>query len=187
MPVFNPNKKIILRKVQETKKVLAEVIPSPFFIEPELQERDVVHNEAQKLKVIQGFYERHGYSQISESVHDFIKYRCNSIVVCRLISHIATKLKFHSNKIVLNPTTNEIKELCPSETNFNKYITILEQEWIIRRTNKQCVYVVNHEKIFKGSYSTFIDVYMDTYKDIPLMFDERGRIRLDDTVNYDKQ
>lgn len=34
---------------------------------------------------------------------------------------------------------------------------------IIRRTTKQSVYVVNHEMIFKGSYSDFIKVYLDIY------------------------
>lgn len=37
---------------------------------------------------------------------------------------------------------------------------------IIRRTTKQSVYVVNHEMIFKDSYSDFIKVYLDIYKEV---------------------
>lgn len=74
MPEFNFKSPIVTRKVRETELILEEVIPSPFFIEKELEANN-----------------------------------------------------------------------------------------IIRRTTKQSVYVVNHEMIFKGSYSDFIKVYLDIY------------------------
>lgn len=62
---------------------------------------------------------------------------------------------------------------------------ILEE--VIRRTTKQSVYVVNHEMIFKGSYSDFIKVYLDIYKEIGIMLDADGRVILDKSINYGKQ
>lgn len=74
MPEFNFKSPVVTRKVRETELILEEVIPSPFFVEKELEANN-----------------------------------------------------------------------------------------IIRRTTKQSVYVVNHEMIFKGSYSDFIKVYLDIY------------------------
>lgn len=63
----------------------------------------------------------------------------------------------------------------------------LEANNIIRRTTKQSVYVVNHEMIFKGSYSDFIKVYLDIYKEVGIMLDADGRVILDKSINYGKQ
>lgn len=69
----------------------------------------------------------------------------------------------------------------------HRYIKELEANNIIRRTTKQSVYVVNHEMIFKGSYSDFIKVYLDIYKEIGIMLDADGRVILDKSINYGKQ
>ena len=82
MPEFNFKSPVVTRKVRETEIILEEVIPSPFFVEKELKDINIVEAEANN---------------------------------------------------------------------------------IIRRTTKQSVYVVNHEMIFKGSYSDFIKVYLDIY------------------------
>ena len=47
-------------------------------------------------------------------------------------------------------------------------------------------YVVNHEMIFKGSYSDFIKVYLDIYKEVGIMLDADGRVILDKSINYGK-
>ena len=98
MPEFNFKSPVVTRKVRETEIILEEVIPSPFFVEKELE----INN-------------------------------------------------------------------------------------IIRRTTKQSVYVVNHEMIFKGSYSDFIKVYLDIYKEVGIMLDADGRVILDKSINYGKQ
>nr|UVM88938.1 MAG: hypothetical protein [Bacteriophage sp.] len=106
MPEFNFKSPIVTRKVRETELILEEVIPSPFFIEKELKDINIVEAEANN---------------------------------------------------------------------------------IIRRTTKQSVYVVNHEMIFKGSYSDFIKVYLDIYKEVGIMLDSDGRVILDKSINYGKQ
>lgn len=42
-------------------------------------------------------------------------------------------------------------------------------------------------EIFKGSYSDFIKVYLDIYKEVGIMLDADGRVILDKSINYGKQ
>lgn len=70
MPEFNFKSPVVTRKVRETEIILEEVIPSPFFVEKELKDINIVEAEASRIKIIQSFYERRGYAQIST---DFIK------------------------------------------------------------------------------------------------------------------
>lgn len=46
MPEFNFKSPIVTRKVRETELILEEVIPSPFFIEKELKDINIVEAEA---------------------------------------------------------------------------------------------------------------------------------------------
>ena len=160
MPEFNFKSPVVTRKVRETEIILEEVIPSPFFVEKELKDINIVEAEASRIKIIQSFYERRGYAQIST-------------------------IKFNSNKIILKEN-DETKKIC-SFIHLHRYIKELEINNIIRRTTKQSVYVVNHEMIFKGSYSDFIKVYLDIYKEIGIMLDDDGRVILDKSINYGKQ
>lgn len=42
------------------------------------------------------------------------------------------------------------------------------------------------EKELKGSYSDFIKVYLDIYKEVGIMLDADGRVILDKSINYGK-
>jgi hypothetical protein len=185
MPEFNFKSPIITRKVRETELILEEVIPSPFFIEKELKDINIVEAEAARIKIIQSFYERRGYAQISTDLLNYITNNSKSVVIVKLICYIAKTIKFNSNKIILKEN-DETKKIC-SFIHFHRYIKELEANNIIRRTTKQSVYVVNHEMIFKGSYSDFIKVYLDIYKEVGIMLDADGRVILDKSINYGKQ
>ena len=178
MPEFNFKSHIVTRKVRETELILEEVIPSPFFVEKELKDINIVEAEAARIKIIQSFYERRGYAQISTN-------NAKSIVIVKLICYIAKTIKFNSNKIILKEN-DETKKIC-SFIHLHRYIKELEANNIIRRTTKQSVYVVNHEMLFKGSYSYFIRFYLDIYKEVGIMLDADGRVILDKFINYGKQ
>lgn len=105
--------------------------------------------------------------------------------IVKLICYIAKTIKFNSNKIILKEN-DETKKIC-SFIHLHRYIKELEANNIIRRTTKQSVYVVNHEMIFKGSYSDFIKVYLDIYKEVGIILDANGRVILDKSINYGKQ
>lgn len=175
MAEFNFKSPVVTRKVRETEIILEEVIPSPFFVEA----------EASRIKIIQSFYERRGYAQISTDLLNYITNNAKSIVIVKLICYIAKTIKFNSNKIILKEN-DETKKIC-SFIHLRRYIKELEMNNIIRRTTKQSVYVVNHEMIFKGSYSDFIKVYLDIYKEVGIMLDDDGRVILDKSINYGKQ
>lgn len=176
---------VVTRKVRETEIILEEVIPSPFFVEKELKDINIVEAEASRIKIIQSFYERRGYAQISTDLLNYITNNAKSVVIIKLICYIAKTIKFNSNKIILKEN-DETKKIC-SFIHLHRYIKELEINNIIRRTTKQSVYVVNHEMIFKGSYSDFIKVYLDIYKEIGIMLDADGRVILDKSINYGKQ
>lgn len=46
MPEFNFKSPVVTRKVRETEIILEEVIPSPFFVEKELKDINIVEAEA---------------------------------------------------------------------------------------------------------------------------------------------
>lgn len=101
MPEFNFKSPIVTRKVRETEIILEEVIPSPFFIEKELKDINIVEAEAARIKIIQSFYERRGYAQISTDLLNYITNNAKSVVIVKLICYIAKTIKFNSNKIIL--------------------------------------------------------------------------------------
>lgn len=72
MPEFNFKSPIVTRKVRETEIILEEVIPSPFFVEKELKDINIVEAEASRIKIIQSFYGRRGYAQISTDLLNYI-------------------------------------------------------------------------------------------------------------------
>ena len=166
--------------------LFSEVLPSPFFGNiPNKKEFNLVEDEATRLRVTRSFYERGKYSQISDKCSLIINVFINDLAAIRLIHYISINLKQNSNKIVLNPHTDEIVQITKSEAYFRKCRNILEQYDIIKRTDKSNVYVVNHNMIFKGVYSDFIDVYKQNYNEGEVAFDNKGRIVLGKSLKYE--
>lgn len=52
MSEFNFKNPVVTRKVRETELILEEVIPSPFFVEKELKDINIVEAEAARIKII---------------------------------------------------------------------------------------------------------------------------------------
>lgn len=183
MPTLNFKKAVRPNVIAEGRKMVREIIPTPFFINKELEEKDIVSNASTRVRVVQSFYKRRGYAQFGESLNNYIISNCNSIVLIKLIHYIAKTIKFTSNKIVLSSTNKEVNNIVGTR-NLSHYIDILEEQYIIRRTTKQNIYVVNHEMIFKGNYSDFINAYIQTYKNVPVSIDDKGRVILFNDINY---
>lgn len=88
MPEFNFKSPVVTRKVRETEIILEEVIPSPFFVEKELKDTNIVEAEASRIKIIQSFYERRGYAQISTDLLNYIKFiltYIKKLVLCLML------------------------------------------------------------------------------------------------------
>ncbi len=93
MPEFDFKSPVVTRKVRETEIILEEVIPSPFFVEKELKDINIVEAEASRIKIIQSFYERRGYAQISTDLLNYITNNAKSVVILILLKFILTYIK----------------------------------------------------------------------------------------------
>lgn len=171
---------------KQNNVVFSEVLPSPFFGKtPNKKEFNIVEDEATRLRVTRSFYERGKYSQYTEKCDTAAIYFINDVGALKLIHYISLNLKPNSNKIILNPHDEVISQIAKSDRYFRNCRNILEQYNIIKRTDKSNVYVVNHNMIFKGIYSDFIDVYKQTYNDSEVSYDNKGRVVLGKSIKYE--
>lgn len=185
MPELNFKVKVQPKMIKRDKVIVGEVIQSPFWKDIELGKRNIVSDEASLIEVYKGFYKRDCFIQLSKNLIDTIIRDNNSINIINLILYIASNIKFNSNKIILNGNTDEMIKMF-GKNHLSRYIDILEDKNIIKRTDKQSVYVVNHNMIFKGNYFDFIKTYKQIYGDIGTNIDIKGRVKLFDDIDYNK-
>lgn len=187
--VINPDlyiKKKNQKDIKRNKLLFSEILPSPFFgTTPNKKEFDIISDEATRTRVSRSFYERDKYSQFTQKLDITIIYLINDVAAIKLIHYISINLKPNSNKIILNPHDEGIKQITKSDRYFRTCRNILETYNIIKRTNKTNVYVVNHNMIFKGIYSDFIDIYKDNYEDGEVLIDNKGRVVLGKSIKYE--
>lgn len=50
---------------------------------------------------------------------------------------------------------------------------------VIKATTRKSVYIINHNIIFKGNYTEFIQLYKEMYSDKDVIVNEDGKIVLD--------
>lgn len=158
--------------IEERKKKVNKILPSPFFYEPEFKDIEILKDDIKKMKIFKGFYMKSQYVQISINCLDIIDELADNPNIIRFIKYIANNIEFESNKIVLSSTNADILKIIKAGNNFSRYIDKLEKYHIIARTNKRGVYVVNHNMIFKGTYTTFVDDYMKIYPNINITIDD---------------
>ena len=159
--------------IEERKKKVAKILPSPFFHEPEFKDIEILKDDIKKMKIFRGFYIKSGYAQISINCLDIIDELADNPNIIRFIKYIAANIEYNSNKIILSSTDANIIKIIKAPNNFSRYIDKLEEYDIIARTNKRGVYVVNHNMIFKGTYTTFVDDYMKIYLNADIIIDDK--------------
>ena len=183
---------------KDNVKSLSVVIPSPFFVDRGDYSKDIVNTIGSRVKVTSN-HRKKGDGEFSYShnmVYRFMR-RINSHPAVKLLGYIGETIGFNTNKIIINPNNEEIKELIKDRHEFYKAIDYLEKyvylndkgecvyKGIICKTTKPHVYVVNHEIIFKGNYDSFVDTYMNNYNDVGILIDDRGRVVLDKSIKYE--
>ena len=120
---------------------------------------------------------RDGFSIIGNTLFDYILKNRYSKMELMLIHYIINKLKVNSNVItidyadaakVFNTTENVIKQsftdLLSYETNF------------ISKTNVPKTFIYDHNVIFKGKLSDFVNRYKTLYGDNKAEIDDKGRV-----------
>lgn len=120
---------------------------------------------------------RDGFSIIGNTLFDYIIKNKYSKLELMLIHYIINKLNVNSNVItidyedaatVFNTTESVIKngftDLLSHDNNF------------IAKTNVPKTFIYDHNVIFKGKLSDFVNSYKDLYGDNKAEIDERGRV-----------
>lgn len=69
------------------------VIKLDIVINKELKDINIVEAEASRIKIIQSFYERRGYAQISTDLLNYITNNAKSVVILILLKFILTYIK----------------------------------------------------------------------------------------------
>lgn len=176
MDKLNYGKAYINASVKECKKKIDRILPSPFFHEPEFKDIEILKDDIKRMKVFRGFYVKSGYTQISFNCLNIIDKLADNPNLIRLINYIAANIEYDSNKIVLSSSDEGIIRIIKAGNNLSRYINKLEEYNIIARTNKRSVYVVNHNMIFKGTYTTFVDDYMKIYPNADIVIDDDKKV-----------
>lgn len=179
---FAYNKK---KKENETKFLLSIIIPSPWMHDDNLIKVDCVTIANDRTQIIQSYYQRKGYAQWSDDLTDIMMGEDITKSLDNLVMLIARRMKFNSNKVILDPSASYIKDFIKKDDTFRKHIKTLEVKNIIRKTTKPHVYVVNHNMLFKGDYTKFINAYIDLYKETGINMDFKSRVVLDKNIKYE--
>lgn len=171
---------------KENAILLSIIIPSPWVHTDSFDKTDIVTKVNDRTQIIQSYYKRQGYAQWSDKLAEIMMNENITKGLVNLVLLIGRRMKFGSNKVIINSNADYIKPITNRTDTFRKYIKTLEVYNIIRKTTNPHVYVVNHNMLFKGDYTKFINTYLDLYKDTGINMDFKSRVVLDKNVNYDK-
>lgn len=95
-----------------------------------------------------------------------------------LFNYICRNLAYMSN--VIEFTESAITEYYGiSPHTFYKALQTLYTANVIKPTTRKSVYIVNHNYIFRGNYTEFIQLYKEMYSDKDVIVNEDGKIVLD--------
>lgn len=95
-----------------------------------------------------------------------------------LFNYICRNLAYMSN--VIEFTESAITEYYGISTHtFYKALQTLYTANVIKPTTRKSVYIVNHNYIFRGNYTEFIQLYKEMYSDKDVIVNEDGKIVLD--------
>ena len=95
-----------------------------------------------------------------------------------LFNYICRNLAYMSN--VIEFTESAITEYYGISTHtFYKALQTLYTANVIKPTTRKSVYIVNHNYIFRGNYTEFIQLYKEMYGDKDVIVNEDGKIVLD--------
>lgn len=166
--------------------LLSIIIPSPWMHEDSFSKEDIFTKINDRTLIIQSYYKRRGYAQWSDKLAEIMMNDDISKGLINLVLLIGRRMKFGSNKVILNSNADYIKAIIKKDDTFRKHIKTLEFYNIIRKTTKPHIYVVNHNMLFKGDYTKFINAYSGLYKKTGINIDSKSRVVLDKNVNYGK-
>lgn len=171
------SKLIARRKVIETRKRLNKIVQSPFEINNTLKtvyQNNIVDNNKKYIITRQDYYRN--FVTINIDFINNMKYfdkGANTIFI-----HICKNIDFNSNVIKFTEK-DIIDEYSISVETFYNGLNVLYNFDVIKPTTRKSVYIVNHNYIFRGNYTEFIQLYKEMYNDKDVIVNEDGKIVLD--------
>lgn len=167
MTTYRFNTKLIKKFVDAQKERIAEVASN---IAPTIYDINTTYN-INKLG-IKGRY----YVRVAMEILD--KERYFNEATLHLFNYICRNLAYMSN--VIEFTESAITEYYGISTHtFYKALQTLYTANVIKPTTRKSVYIVNHNYIFRGNYTEFIQLYKEMYSDKDVIVNEDGKIVLD--------
>lgn len=175
--IVKENRDKVLDDFKEKSKFIA---PSVFYYKHDIFKKTI--NETDDYSFDKKVAKRNEYyTQFGEGLHNYIINYCNSLSLAKMIHHIASELKYNCNTIKIS-YTKDISDICGSNRTFYYIIDKLCEIKLLCKTNKDFLYVVNHNFLFKGDFNLFIKLYDRKYENLQVcdFYDEKGRIIIPD-------
>ena len=99
-------------------------------------------------------------------------YRFNTKLIKKFVDAQKERIAEVASNIA--PTVYDIKP-----HTFYKALQTLYTANVLKPTTRKSVYIVNHNYIFRGNYTEFIQLYKEMYSDKDVIVNEDGKIVLD--------
>jgi hypothetical protein len=180
--------KHISNKIREVNRIFSEILISPFIVRNKRKIRYETYDEFIDIKkrVIISFDTDKQGDFVTKDVLNYVNSNSIDDRTFEFMRIIYNKLNYNSNKVIIDFSDKDVKNVCVNKYIFDKCISKLQSTHCIRRTNIFKVYIVNHNIIFKGDYLDFIKTYNTIYRNAFTVTNVYGHVILDKSINYGK-
>lgn len=167
MATYCFNTKLVKKFVDAQKERIAEAASN---IAPTIYDTNTTYN-INKLGI-------KGRNYVGVAMEILDKERYFNEATLHLFNYICRNLAYMSN--VIEFTESAITEYYGISTHtFYKALQTLYTANVIKPTTRKSVYIVNHNYIFRGNYTEFIQLYKEMHSDKDVIVNEGGKIVLD--------
>ena len=132
------------------------ILPNPFPINMYIDsvESDISNRE----KLVKSIYKGHNFNIVGKNVWYSLR-QFNKCLLYDIVGVISTTIKYNTNCIKLTASlVSGALGRTISNTTYTECINILKDINILRKTNRQGIYVVNPLSIYKGDIGILIDI-----------------------------
>ena len=171
------NKTYIAKVVDKVEQDVAKVIPTPFSLDIEIEEKEIFNNIVNNYQISLGRNITKGLKYaITGELLDIIT-PILSRASLLIISYIRLNVIYNSNFVEMTEK-DFIGYSGMRSRSFYEAIDELIKHKVISRTTRKSIYVVNHNMLFKGNVGEFITKYKIKYPE-PCKLDSNGKVILD--------
>ena len=107
---------------KENELLLSIIIPSPWMHDDNFDKTDIVTKVNDRTQIIQSYYKRQGYAQWSDKLSELMMEEEVSKALINLVLLIGRRMKFGSNKVIINSNADYVKSIIKKNDTFRKHI-----------------------------------------------------------------